>query len=223
MEEQAKGPIVNPVEMAMQDHDVVMARLKKLPGYVEQFTKVFGGENPVTIDNAVKAIAAYERTLLTPDSPYDRFKAGESKAMSEAALRGMKLVETVGCLSCHSGPHFAGPEMPMGTGFYQKFPTIPDAALETKYAFQKDNARFDVTKNETDRHMFRVQSWRNIEHTGPYFHNGSVKELDEAVRVMAKTQLNKTLEPAQVADIVAFLKSLTGKRPNEKAPALPKG
>jgi cytochrome c peroxidase len=223
LEEQAKGPITNPVEMAMGSHDEVVTRIEKIKEYQEQFKKVFGGDKPVTIENMVKAIAAYERTLITPDSPYDRFKAGETKALSAAAQRGMKLVETVGCLACHSGPHFAGPELPMGTGFYQKFPMFEDEKLESTYKFKEDKGRYDVTKKDSDQHMFRVQSWRNIEHTSPYFHNGSVKSLDEAVRVMAKLQLNKTLKDEEVKDIVAFLKSLTGKIPLQKAPKLPKG
>lgn len=223
LEEQAKGPIVNPLEMAMESHDQVTARIAKIKGYQDQFKKVFGGENPVTIDNAAKAIAAYERTLLTPDSPYDRFKAGDTKALSAAAQRGMKLVQTVGCTGCHSGPHFAGPEMPMGVGFYQKFPAFDDEKLEATYKFKEDKGRYDVTKKDADMYMFRVQGWRNIEHTAPYFHNGSAKKLDEAVRIMAKAQLNKTLKDEDVQDIVAFLKSLTGKAPLQKAPKLPEG
>ncbi len=219
LEDQAKGPMVNPVEMAMENHDVVVARLRRIPGYVEQFRKVFNSE--ITIDLTVKAIAAYERTLMTPDSPYDRYKGGDAKALSAAALRGLKLVEAVGCMSCHSGPHFAGPTLPVGAGFYQKFPIYPGSAYETQYGFHKDQGRYEVTKSETDRHLFRVPSWRNIEWTAPYFHNGAVGTLDEAVRVMAKTQLNRELKATEVKDIVAFLKSLTGIRPQEKKPILP--
>ena len=220
LEAQAKGPMTNPIEMGMESHDAVMKVISGIPGYVKQFEKVFG-PNSLNIDNTVKAIAAYERTLVTPGSAFDRYEAGDKKAMSEAAIRGYKLVQTVGCMSCHMGPMFNGPSLPMGTGFYQKFPTIPGTEYDKKYKFSDDLGRFEVTKAEADKHMFRVPTWRNVADTAPYFHNGSVKTLDEAVKVMAKTQLNKDLANNEVNDIVAFLKSLTGKYPKEKAPKLP--
>jgi cytochrome c peroxidase len=127
----------------------------------------------------------------------------------------------VGCLGCHSGPHFSGPEQPIGQGNYQKFPVIADASLEAKYGFSKDLGRFEVTKQEADKNLWRVPTWRNVAVTAPYFHNGSVGTLDEAVRVMAKTQLNRTLKEEEVQDLVAFLNSLTGKFPAQKMPRLP--
>ncbi len=222
LEEQAKGPLINPVEMAMENHDAVVARVAAIKGYEAQFAKVFGGTQPVTIDRIAQAIAAYERTLVTPNSPFDRFIKGNKSAMSPAAQRGWKTMQAVGCTSCHSGPVFAGPPLPTGTGFYQKFPLIPDEAIEAKYGFRKDLGRYDVTKNEADKNMWRVPTLRNVELTAPYFHNGSVDSLEEAVRIMAKTQLNRQLQENEINDIVAFLKSLTGKRPKEKAPVLPK-
>lgn len=220
LEEQAKGPLVNPVEMGMASHDVVVELISKVPAYVEEFEKVFG-PGKVTIDKLVKAIAAYERTLITPDSPYDRFVAGDKKALSPAAQRGWKLVAAVGCTSCHFGPMFNGPTLPMGQGFYQKFPVIPNPELEKKYRLTEDTGRHTETKNEADRHMWRVPTWRNVAATAPYFHTGSVTKLDEAVRIMAKTQLGKDLKPNEVSDIVAFLKSLTGKAPKQTLPKLP--
>lgn len=222
LEEQAKGPMVNPVEMAMPNHDAVVTKIKSIPGYVEQFRKVYGGSDPVTIDNVVKSIAAYERTLITPNSAFDRFLGGESKALTPQQKRGWALVQSVGCMACHSGPNFAGPALPVGSGFYQKFPMFPGSEYEKKYDLAKDGGRFEVTKNEADRGMWRVPTWRNIALTAPYFHNGSVQTLDEAVRVMAKTQLNKDLKPNEVKDIVAFMRSLTGAPLKEKAPVLPK-
>ena len=222
LEEQAKGPLVNPVEMAMENHDfVVSVRVRKIPGYVKQFKAVFGGEQPVTIDNLAKAIAAYERTLITPNSPYDRFVKGNKKALSPSATRGMELVKTVGCQTCHSGPMFAGPPLPMGSGFYQKFPTFEDSDYVGQYDLKGDTGRHDATKNDADRHMWRVATWRNVAVTAPYFHNGRVATLDEAVRVMAKTQLNKDLKSDEVTDIVAFLESLTGEFPKQTMPRLP--
>lgn len=221
LEEQAKGPLINPVEMGMKDHGMVMAAIKKSKGYQESFKKVFGGRNPLTINNVAKAIAAYERTLITPNSAYDKYLAGDKAALSESALRGMNLTKTVGCIACHSGPHFAGPALPMGTGFYQKFPIFPGNDYDKKYGFSTDPGRMKVTKNEADKNKFRVMSWRNVAKTAPYFHNGSVAKLDEAVRVMAKNQLNKDLKDDEVKDIVAFLESLTGEFPLQTAPELP--
>ncbi|MBY0370154.1 cytochrome-c peroxidase [bacterium] len=220
LEEQAKGPLTNPIEMAMPNHDAVMDRVKKMPGYVEQFTKVFGKDS-VNIDNLAKAIASYERTLVTPGGAFDKFLKGNKGAISEKAKRGYQIVTEVGCLSCHMGPNFAGPALPTGTGFYQKFPVYPDSAFIAKYNLSSDAGRAEHTKKSEDRGFFRVQSWRNIALTAPYFHNGSVKTLDEAVRVMAETQLNKKLSDAQVSDVVAFLETLTGPFPKQDMPRLP--
>jgi cytochrome c peroxidase len=222
LEEQAKGPMINPVEMGMGSHDFVIARLKKIPGYEKLFKEVFG-DNAITIDHAAQAIATYERTLVTPNSKFDQFIKGDQKALSPSAKKGYQLIQTVGCVACHNGPNFAGPALPQGTGFFQKFPTFPGTDFEKKYHLADDNGRFEVTKNEIDRHMWRVPTWRNVELTAPYFHNGSVKTLDEAVRVMAKVQLNKDLKDDEVKDIVSFLKSLTGERPKQTKPVLPKG
>jgi cytochrome c peroxidase len=221
LEEQAKGPIINPLEMGMASHDVVVELIAKVPDYVKEFEKVFG-PGKVTIDKMVQAIAAYERTLVTKDSPYDRFVAGDQKALSPAAQRGLKLVASVGCTTCHNGPMFNGPVLPMGQGSYQKFPLMADPELDRKYRFTEDTGRHVETKKEEDRHMWRVPTWRQVAETAPYFHNGSVAKLDEAVRIMAKAQLAKTLKPDDVSDIVAFLKSLTGKPPKQSKPKLPK-
>lgn len=220
LEDQAKGPMTNPVEMAMDNHDQVIARLKQIPGYVTEFEKVFGKDS-LNIDNAVKAIAAYERTLITPNSPFDQFIKGKKTAISAQAQNGFKLVQSVGCTSCHSGANFSGPALPLGTGFYQKFPTYAGSAYDSKYKLTQDKGREEVTKKSEDRHMYRVPTWRNIALTAPYFHNGSVSTLEEAVHVMAKTQLNKEVTPQEVADIVAFLNTLTGEFPKQTMPILP--
>lgn len=220
LEEQAKGPMINPVEMGMESHDAVILRLKSISDYETEFNKVFGKDS-LNIENVAKAIATYERTLVTPDSPYDRYQKGDKKALSVGAVRGMKLVQETGCLACHSGPNFSGPRLSAGQGFYQKFPLIPGSEFESKYELSKDLGRYEVTKQDQDKNMWRVPTWRNIALTAPYFHNGSVKTLDEAVRVMAKTQLGKTLEENQVKDIVEFLNNLTGKFPSQIMPRLP--
>jgi len=222
LEDQARGPVLNPVEMGMPSASAVTRRLQRIPGYVDSFAEVFGGSGGLSFDNVLKAIASYERTLVTPNSAFDRYMRGDKAAMSKAALRGMKQVEQVGCTACHNGPNFAGPvALPMGQPFLQKFPTYTNNAYVKKYHLDKDTGRYTVTHKVEDKHMWRVPTWRNVALTAPYFHNGSVKTLDEAVRVMARTQLNKTLSDEAVADIVAFLSSLTGKIPPQTLPVLP--
>jgi len=221
LEEQAKGPPTNPVEMGMPNAEAIAARLRAVPEYREEFAKVFGGSQPLTFEHIVQAIASFERTLITPGSAYDRYMEGDKTALAPAAQRGLKLMESAGCSGCHSGPMLNGPQQPMGTGFYMKFPLNADNEYVAKYNLAADQGRFEATHQEADQHMFVVQSLRNIAVTAPYFHNGSVKSLDDAVRVMAKTQLDKTLSDSQVQDVVAFLDSLTGEFPQITMPRLP--
>ncbi len=221
LEEQAKGPIVNPIEMGMTNHELVMSRLGEIPEYQKLFSKVFGGKDSINLTNATKAIAAFERTLNTPNSPFDQFQKGEKSALSANASRGFALFQETGCVACHQGVNFAGPALPPGTGFFQKFPTFPGSEFERKYQLTADKGRFEVTKKPEDQGMWRVPSLRNIALTAPYFHNGSVATLAEAVRVMAKTQLNKELPDRDVEALVEFLGSLTGTFPELKVPRLP--
>lgn len=221
LEDQAKGPPANAIEMGMPNLDAVIARLQNIPGYKPYFAQAFGAGNVVTIDNAAKAIAAYERTLITPGSAYDRYAAGDKSALNEQQARGLARFAETGCTACHQGPTFSGPPMPAGTGFFMKFPTFPDSAYVAKYDFLSDPGRASATGQEADKHLWRVPGLRNLVDTAPYFHNGQVHTLDEAVRVMAGTQLNKTLPDDQVADIVAFLTSLSGPYPDQQMPRLP--
>ncbi len=221
LEDQAKGPVTNPIEMGMKDLESAMARVRQIPGYKDLFTKAFGSDKPMTIDNAAKAVAAFERTLITPNSAYDRYVKGDKKAMSKQQIRGMNTFAKTGCTACHSGPAFNGPKMPLGQGFYAKFPTFTDNAYVSKYKLLEDKGRMEATGKSADKHQFRVPTLRNITDTAPYFHNGSVKDLDEAVRVMAKTQLNKNLSKQEVDDIVAFLGALSGEYPQLTLPRLP--
>ncbi len=221
LEEQAKGPPTNPIEMGMPNAAAIVDRIQAIPGYRQEFAEVFGGSQPVTYDHIAQAIASFERTLVTPGSPYDRYMEGDKEALSADAQRGLKLMDSVGCNSCHSGPMFNGPEQQMGTGFFLKFPLNADEEYVKKYSLTADQGRYEVTRQEPDQHMFVVPSLRNVQVTAPYFHNGSVKNLDEAVRVMAKTQLNQSLTGSQVQDIVAFLDSLTGQLPHITMPHLP--
>ena len=214
LEAQAAGPVTNPIEMGMKSWDDVVARLKAIPGYQEGFEKAFGKDS-ITKDNATKAIAAYERTLITPNSQYDKYVNGSKAALTLQQVRGLEKVTELGCTSCHSGPAFNGP------GVFQKFPVIPNGYFEAQHHFSKDKGLAEVTKKASDEHMWKVPTLRNIALTAPYFHNGSVKTLDQAVRIMAKVQLNKELSNEDVTDIVAFLNALTGEFPKQTFPELP--
>lgn len=200
LEDQAKGPPLNPVEMASMSESTVVARLTEA-GYAPLFESVFGKDS-LNYSNMAKAIAAFERTLITPDAPFDLYVQGRGE-ISEAAKRGMLKADEVGCTSCHSGPLFTN-------NSFQKFSYGTDAGVKA------------VTGNDGDDHLFRVQSWRNVALTAPYFHDGAVKTLDEAVRIMAKTQLDTELSDADSADIAEFLKTLTGKQPEVTFPVLPR-
>ena len=220
LEDQAKGPVANPIERGMKDVDTAMERVRGIPGYKAYFDKAFG-ENSMTVDNAAKAVAAFERTLITPNSSYDKYVKGDNKAMSEQQVRGMNKFASSGCTSCHSGAAFNGPQMKLGEGFFTRFPTFTDNTYVAQYKLADDKGRQEVTGNEADASMFRTPTLRNITDTAPYFHNGSVNDLAEAVRVMAKTQLNKDLPDSDVNDIVAFLGALTGEYPEITMPRLP--
>ena len=221
LEEQAKGPPVNPIEMGMASLDAVIDRVRGIPGYRIYFEQAFGPGDVVTMDNAARAIAAYERTLITPDSPYDRYVKGEQTALSEIARRGMDTFAAVGCRSCHQGPVFDGPQLPAGSGFFMKFPTFEDSPYVAQYDLTADAGRFNSTGEEADRGLWRVPTLRNLTYTAPYMHNGAVKTLPEAVRVMASTQLGRTLTDVETTELVAFLESLTGRFPDQQMPRLP--
>jgi cytochrome c peroxidase len=211
VEEQAKGPILNPVEMAMPDEKRVRAVIDSMPEYVEAFQKAFPGEkHPVTFDNLAKAIGAFERNLVTV-SRWDKFLGGDQAALSDAEKAGLNKFLDVGCQTCHNGVYVGG-------SMFQKL------GLAKPWDNVKDPGRFSVTKQETDRMVFKVPTLRNIEKTAPYYHDGSISTLDEAVRQMADHQLARTLSKEETDSIVAFLKALTGELPAEyiKEPALPK-
>ena len=221
LEEQAKGPILNPIEMGMPHKEATIERIREISAYREQFAAVFGGKDPITMDNIAKAIAAYERTLITPNSPFDRYLRGNKTAMSEDAVAGMHEFERLGCTRCHTGPAFAGPaDMPTGDAFVAWFPAFA-SRYDQEFHLKEDLGRNEQVSPRPLTGRWRVPTLRNIALTAPYFHNGSVNTLDQAVRVMAKVQLNRDLDEHQVAILVAFLKSLTGEFPTQKPPLLP--
>lgn len=214
LEEQAGGPVTNPIEMGMKDWDEVVARLKAIPGYQHAFTGAFG-TNSISKENATKAIAAYERTLITPHSAYDKYVKGDKNALTAQQIKGMNKFASLGCGGCHSGAAFNG------AGTFQKFPVQSAASFDAKYHFLQDKGLAEVTKKPEDEHLWKVPTLRNIALTAPYMHNGSVQTLEQAVEIMAKLQLNKTLSKSDTADIVAFLNSLTGPFPKQTMPTLP--
>lgn len=218
LEEQAKGPVVAQVEMGMRSLDDAISRVRRIPGYVDQFRQIFGGDNPVSVDNAARAVAAFERTLITPGSAYDRYVMGDKTAMSEQQQRGMKRFNALGCTGCHRPPAFTGPWLP--GGFFVTFP-FHDSPYVAKYKLRDDMGREAVTGKPEDRHKYRVPTLRNVALTAPYFHNGGVATLNEAVQVMAASQLGIKLDTGESADIVAFLNTLTGPFPEIALPRLP--
>lgn len=200
--EQAKGPVLNPVEMAMPNEAEVETRLASIEGYQAAFQKAFPeGDKPVTYQNMAEAIAAFERTLVTP-SRFDDFLKGKGEALNAEEKKGLDLFISKGCTACHSG-------VAIGGGMAQKFGIIKP------YANRKDMGKYDLTKKEEDKFVFKVPSLRNIARTYPYFHDGAVWELKEAVKIMAETQLGLSLDPAEIDSMVVFLSSLTGELPTD--------
>jgi cytochrome c peroxidase len=205
VEEQAGGPVMNPAEMSMPNEREVMSRLEKSEGYKKIFAAAFPDQkNPVTFENMRKAIGAFERTLITPGK-FDKFLQGEKTALDTAELAGLKTFMQTGCTACHSGPLLGGM-------MFQKYPVFGTHKDYTG-STSDDLGRMKETKNEADKYMFKVPSLRNIAETWPYYHDGSVKELDKSIVIMAKAELNRDLTPLEVTHLVAFMKALTGEVP----------
>lgn len=225
LEVQARAHILDPSIMGMPDGRTVVARIRDIPDYRKQFDAVFGGKDSVTLDNVARALAAFERTLATRNSAFDRYIQGDRKALSASAQRGFQLFTDYQCASCHFWVNMAGPvpglAFKQGEGFFELFPNHPGSDYERRYGLADDQGQYHATLNEDDRRKWRVPSLRNIALTAPYFHNGSVKTLDEAVRVMAKVQVKAELTEQEVADIVEFLNALTGEFPDMRLPRLP--
>lgn len=204
VEEQAAGPIVNPVEMAMPSADFLEKRLNGIAEYKSEFKTVFPDAKKITISDIAKAIGAFERTLITP-SRFDDYMAGKVDALNDQEKEGLKKFMDNGCITCHAGAQLGG-------NMFQKF-GVHKPYWEATGSKKKDEGKFEVTAIESDKYFFKVPGLRNIEKTWPYFHDGSVEKLEEAVSIMADVQLNKKLSEGDVNDIVAFLKTLTGEVP----------
>lgn len=197
VEEQALGPILNPIEMGMPSEAAVVDKLKKIDEYKAMFAEAFKGEkDPIQYKNIGKAIGAFERTLITP-SRFDDFLKGDENALNDAEKRGLQKFVHMGCANCHNG-------VAIGGNSYKKIGLVEEYKTS-------DEGRFAVTGLETDKKVFKVPSLRNITKTGPYFHDGSVKTLDEAIEEMAEHQLGRKVGPGFIEDVKAFLGALTAK------------
>jgi cytochrome c peroxidase len=215
VEDQAKQSVIGPPSFGMPSYEAVEKKLKEIKGYVPLFEDAFPGEkNPINVDNFAKAVGAFERTLITP-SRFDAFVKGDQTALTENQKRGVKTFIETGCIMCHSGAYIGGQE-------YHKFGVFEPYWQYTK-SKEVDEGRYVVTKDESDKYTFKVPILRNVEMTSPYFHDGSVGRLHDAIWIMGKVQLAKTLTDQQVEEITFFLKSLTGQIPNDalKVPLLP--
>jgi cytochrome c peroxidase len=217
LEEQAIGPIQNPIEMA-ETHERVVVKLGKIKGYRDQFRLVFGTE--VNLQGIAEAIAAYERTIISTNSAFDRYVTGETAAMDQAAVRGMALFKgKARCILCHNGPNFTDNQF-HNLGVPQVGP------------LKEDLGRYAVTKVERDKGAFKTPTLRSITETAPYMHDGAFKTLEEVVDFLdkgggANPNLSHLVKPLGLtaeerADLAAFLKALTGEPLKVTMPKLPK-
>ena len=207
LQAQASGPIDNPKEMAFT-HTLAVETLNSIPEYKSSFTKVFNSKK-ITINEVAMAIAEFEKTLRTPDSPFDLWLKGDNDALNEAEKKGYALFKEKGCTACHSGALVGGT-------MYQKM------GLVTPYNTKNlDVGRAAVTGRDSDKFVFKVPTLRNIELTYPYFHDGAVWSLKEAVMIMADIQLGQRLSEEEANNITEFLHSLTGEQPKVVLPQLP--
>ncbi|WP_425328365.1 cytochrome-c peroxidase [Pseudomonas nitroreducens] len=212
LEEQAKGPVQNPVEMHNTPKNVE-ATLQSMPEYVAAFGKAFPGDKQaVSFDNMARALQAFESTLITPNSRFDLYLKGDETALDAKEKKGLQTFMSAGCISCHNGVNLGG-QAYFPFGLVKK----PDG----KILPTGDLGRFEVTKTQNDQYVFRAAPLRNIALTAPYFHSGQVWNLEEAVAIMGTAQLGKQLNAEEVGDIVAFLKTATGKQPKVEYPLLP--
>lgn len=192
--DQAKNPFINPKEMALKDEAEVVKRVEANAKYKASFDKIYG---EITMQNITDAIAEFEKTLITPNSPFDRYLNGDENAISSQAKRGWEAFKSNGCVACHQGQNVGG-TMYQKIGIFEPYPN------------QENLGRYEITKIESDKMVFKVPSLRNVAKTAPYYHDGSIPTLDACVQFMAYYQLGRFLDQQTVDDIVAFLESLTG-------------
>ena len=200
LQDQAAGPVENPVEMGFTFKELIK-RLQK-SSYKKEFDTIY--KDGITKENITDAIAEYEKTLITPNAPFDRYLRGDKKAITQEQKEGYELFKAKGCISCHHGINIGG-------NLYNKFGIFEDSN-------SSNLGKYNLTHKERDKHYFKVPSLRNIAKTAPYFHDGRTSDLDRAVYIMAKYQLGRKITPQEVAKIVAFLHSLNGELPKDIEP-----
>lgn len=205
--EQATGPITNPLEMAMTP-ELAEGVIRSIPGYRSYFEKAFGSKNP-TFSEIAEALAAFETTLTTPNAPFERYLKGDKNALTQQQIDGLKLFRRSGCIRCHSGNLLGGTS-------FQKVGSVRPYVTDNS-----SKGRMDVSGKPWDEMMIKVPTLLNVERTAPYFHDGAVKTLPDAVKKMADIQLDMNLSEKQVEEIVAFLESLNGELPKIEKPTLP--
>ncbi|MFQ6342372.1 cytochrome-c peroxidase [Campylobacter sp. VTCC 70190] len=193
LKEQANFPFFNPKEMGLTP-ELLLQKINANKSYVEQFKKIYG---KIDLDSIADAVAEFEKTLITPNSPFDRYLLGDENAISQQAKKGYEAFKSNGCISCHQGQNIGG-NMFQKIGIFETYPN------------QENLGRYEITKKEADKMVFKVPSLRNVAKTAPYFHDGSIPTLDACVQFMAYYQLGKFLNQETVDNIVAFLESLTG-------------
>ena len=203
LEDQVPGPVHNPIEMD-SNWTRTLAKLSRIPYYREQFVLTY--PDGMTADNIIDAIATYERSLITPNSPFDRYLRGERSAISADTREGYTLFKSYGCIACHQGINVGG-------NLYQRFGIFSNPFTDSGEAQKEDLGRYNITGKAEDRYTFKVPGLRNVEKTAPYFHDGSAATLEEAIQAMAHYQLGTELGDDEIGKIVLFLKSLTGQNP----------
>lgn len=210
VEDQAFSLLTSPLGLGHKSSDNAMKKIRSIPAYSALFSKAFPADrDPITPENWATAIGAYERSLLTP-APFDAYLEGKLDAISGDAKTGLRKFLSIGCVACHNG-------IGIGGSSYQKFGIWSDYWLTTNSS-SIDKGRFNITQDENDLYTFRVANLRNVTMTAPYFHDGSVKSLPEAIQAMGKIQLRKTLSEDDVKYIMEFLKTLTGPLPKNFSP-----
>ncbi len=207
LQEQAGGPIANPLEMGFT-HELAVDVIQSIPQYVDSFKKIYNVKK-ISIDNITDAIAEFEKTLVTPNSRFDLWLKGDDKALTKTELQGYELFKNIGCTACHNGVNIGGNSF-QKMGLYEEYVTKNPA-----------EGVAGLTGSDLDRFKFKVPTLRNVELTYPYFHDGAYWTLEEATDVMARLQLGRTLKKAEIDKIVAFLKTLTGEQPTFQLPILP--
>ena len=195
--DQALKPITNPVEMG-NTLSQVMKDLKANPNYVKYFSDIY--DDGITEENLADVLAEFEKTLITVNSPFDKYLRGDKNAISKSAIHGYKLFKTKGCISCHNGINIGG-------NLFNKFGIYEDSE-------SKELGRYKITHKKEDKYVFKVPSLRNVSITGPYMHDGRATSLKEAVNIMFKYQLGRRIYGDDLRDIVSFLQSLTGELPD---------